>query len=192
MFSRLASLVVIACSALSVAAQITILAPSSSYWWVANSQNLYSWTCGSQYNQGYTNFTVLINNVSPTVFNGPLALIAIQWDYDCSVLIPATGVAALPAGSGYTLSFANVYNQTDVIATSQQFEIKPLGSAYAPQPSGVASATVTASSSNTAVAGNTSATQTTTTKSGASATIPGNVLGYITAALGLVGVALAL
>ncbi|KAG8859361.1 hypothetical protein FRB96_004576 [Tulasnella sp. 330] len=189
MFSHLATLFVVAVSALYVTAQsITIIAPSADYWWVANSQNLYSWTCGSQYNGGYTNFTVLINNANPATFPGPLALVSIQWDYDCSVLIPATGVEAIPAGTGYTLSFANVYNQTDIIATSAPFEVKPVGSAYAPQPSGVASATVTAGANQTGTASSTS-TSTSTTKSSAMATNPA-AAGFLTIAMALIGSAL--
>jgi len=166
MFSRLATIFVFAWSAIFASATLTIIAPSSSYWWVANSQNLYSWTCGSQNNEGYTNFTVMINNASPTVFSGPLALVAIQWDYDCSVLLPP--VASLPAGSGYTLYFANVFNDTDIIASSSVFEIKPEGSAYAPQPSGASSATVTASVTGSASAA--SSTSTSTKKSSAVST----------------------
>jgi len=165
MFSRLATFVVLAWSAVFASATITILAPSQNYWWIANSQNLYSWTCGAAYNGGYTNFTVLITNQSPSLFNGPLALVSIQWDYDCSVLLPATSVS-LPVGTGYVLSFANVFNQTDIIASSSPFEVKAEGSAYAPQPSGVSSATVTASVSATGSASTVSAT-TSMSKSGA-------------------------
>lgn len=152
MFRNLATLAVLAAWALTtVSADITILAPSSSYWWIANSQNLYSWTCGSNYNEGYTNFTVLINNSNPTLFSGPLALVAVQWDYDCSVLLPP--VPSLPAGPGYTLYFGDVFNQTHVIASSSVFEIKPVGSAYAPQPSGVSSASATAATGSASPSG---------------------------------------
>jgi len=191
MFSRLATCFVVLASALYANAAITILAPGPDYWWVSNEQNLFSWTCGSQYNEGYTNFTVLINNASPSTFNGPQALISIQWDYQCSVLVPPTATAGIPAATGYTLSFADVFNSTHVLATSQPFEIKAYGSAYAPQPSGVASATVTASSANTAVAGNTSATQS-ATKSGAAAFVPAGLMGYLTGAVALIGAALSL
>jgi len=182
MFSRVATFFVLAWSIGLSTAAITIIAPSANYWWVANSQNLYSWTCGATYNEGYTNFTVIVNNQSPTVFAGPLALVAIQWDYDCSVLLPP--VASLPAGSGYVLSFADVYNQSHIIASSDPFAIKPFGSAYAPQPSGVASATVTASASGSAAA-SPSATQ---TKSGASSNHI--AAGAISGVVALIGAAL--
>jgi len=187
MFSRLSTLLVVACSALYASAAITILAPSSSYWWVANSQDLFSWTCGSQFNEGYTNFTVLINNQNPAVFNGPQALVSIQWDYDCSVLLAATTAAGLPASTGYVLSFADVFNQTHIIAQSDPFEVKAAGSAYAPQPSGVASATVTAGANATSSAS--SSTPSSTTKSAATASHSMTV-GLFTGIMALVGASL--
>jgi len=162
MFSRLATFVVLAWSALYASAAISIVAPSTDFWWVANSQNLYSWTCGTQFNEGYTNFTVLISNQNPSFFNGPLALVSIQWDYDCSVLLPS--VTSLPVGTGYLMQFADVFNQTHIIATSSPFEVKAQGSAYAPQPSGAASATVTATLTGSAAS---TASASTTAKSGA-------------------------
>ncbi|KAG9039195.1 hypothetical protein FRB95_011780 [Tulasnella sp. JGI-2019a] len=189
MFSRLATVFVFALSAIYASAAISIIAPSADYWWVAESQNLYSWTCGASNNGGFTNFTVLLNNANPATFHGPQALVSIQWDYDCSVLLPATDVAGIAAGTGYTLSFANVYNQTDVIATSAPFEIKAIGSAYAPQPSGVASATVTAGANQTGTASTSTASSTTTAKSSAMATYPA-AAGLITGVMALVGATL--
>ncbi|KAG9015930.1 hypothetical protein FRB90_004137 [Tulasnella sp. 427] len=184
MFSRLATFFVLAWSALYASAAITILAPSPDYWWVANSQNLYSWTCGPNYNEGYTNFTVLIDNpTNKALFAGPLALVAIQWDYDCSVLIP--NLSQVNPGSGYVLSFADVFNQSHIIAQSQAFEVKPFGSAYAPQPSGVSSA-VTATGTGTATA---SPSSTQSAKSNAVARSP-IAFGAVTAALAFVGAAM--
>ncbi|KAG8954153.1 hypothetical protein FRC04_000373 [Tulasnella sp. 424] len=185
MFSRLATVFVLAWSAVFASAAISILAPGPDYWWVANSQNLFSWTCGPNYNEGYTNFTVLVDNpTNKALFAGPQALIAIQWDYDCSVLIPQ--VSAVNPGTGYVLSFADVFNQSHVIAQSQPFEVKPLGSAYAPQPSGVSSAvTATATGSQTAAA----ASSTQSAKNNAVARSP-VALGAVTAAMAFVGAAM--
>ena len=52
MFSRFSTFVILAWSALSALAAITITAPSPEYWWIAESQNLFSWTCGPNYNEG--------------------------------------------------------------------------------------------------------------------------------------------
>ncbi|KAG8925632.1 hypothetical protein FRC01_009895 [Tulasnella sp. 417] len=184
MFSRLATAFVLAWSAIYASAAISILAPGPDYWWVANSQNLYSWTCGPAYNGGYTNFTVLVDNpTNKALFAGPQALIAIQWDYDCSVLLP--NVNQLNPGTGYVLSFADVFNQSNIIAQSQPFEVKPLGSAYAPQPSGASSAvTATATGTQTAAASSTES-----AKNNAVARSP-VTLGAVTAVMAFVGAAM--
>ncbi|KAG8920672.1 hypothetical protein FRC02_000758 [Tulasnella sp. 418] len=138
-------------------AAIQITAPSSSFWWVADSQNLFAWTCGAANNGGYTNFTVLIQNQNPTVLQGPLALIAVQWDYDCSILFQP--VQSLTPATGYTLTFADVFNQTNVIATSEPFEVKAKGSAYAPQPSNLNPVTATVTGAATGTGASAAATQ---------------------------------
>jgi len=189
MFSSLATLLVVSLSALYVSAAITILAPSSEFWWVADSTNLYSWTCGAQYNGGYTNFTVLIQNQNQALFNGPQALVAIQWDYDCSVDLPASSTAQIPVGTGYTLSFSDVYNQTNVIAKSSLFEVKASGSVYPTQPSGVSSATVTANATGTGVASTSTSTPKNTKKSAATSSHTVTV-GLFSTVMALVGVSL--
>jgi len=105
----------------------SIYAPSSSVWWVANSQNVFAWDCNA--NPGITSFTVLINNVNPAVLEGPLAFIA-QLNYTtCSYAVSQYQVNQT-VGTGYTLIFGDIFNETNVYATSQEFEIRALGSAY--------------------------------------------------------------
>jgi len=126
--------------------------PSSSVWWVAKSTNVLAWDCTSSQATVDNKFTVLVNNIDPKVFLGPLAVIAIQQNSDCSVTISQDQISQ-PAGSGYVITFANPLNNTNVYATSQQFEIKPLGSLYPSQAAAsasAASATAAASSSATA------------------------------------------
>lgn len=90
-----------------------------------------------------TNFTVLVTNSDPATLNGALPLVSIQCksvfavccglqlirpssgDYDCSVLLPSID---LKVGTGYTLSFADVFNQSHIIASSSAFEVKAQGS----------------------------------------------------------------
>jgi len=109
-------------------AQLTITEPSSERWWVAQSQNTLRWSCNTS---PYTNWTVLITNSDATVLSGPLALIAIQYNYDCSkTMIPGE---QLKTGTGYVMQFANPFNNTDVFASSESFEVKALGSTYPPQ-----------------------------------------------------------
>jgi hypothetical protein len=108
------------------AAQLTITQPSADIWWVAQSTNVMAWTCKTS---PFTNFTVLIQ--IPNV-PAPLQFLGIQQNFDCSITITNNQVNQAP-GTGYQLLLANVFNNTDIFARSDPFEIKPLGSAYPSQ-----------------------------------------------------------
>ncbi|KXN82758.1 hypothetical protein AN958_02197 [Leucoagaricus sp. SymC.cos] len=108
------------------AADLQITNPSSSSWWVAQSANNLAWTC---HDSPADNFTVMITNTNPSVLSGSQAIIAIQSNFDCSKLITQEQSAHTPA-TGYQILFANPFNATQIYAQSEQFEIKPLGSAY--------------------------------------------------------------
>ena len=56
---------------------------------------------------------ISINNTNPNVLLGPLAFIAIQDNFDCSVTVSQDQVDQ-PASTGYTLIFANPLNDSDV------------------------------------------------------------------------------
>ncbi|KAF8799565.1 hypothetical protein BYT27DRAFT_7263881 [Phlegmacium glaucopus] len=137
-------------------AALQITSPSSSIWWVAKSTNVMAWNCNDP-SVTVTNFTVLINNVDPKLLLGPLAFIAIQESFQCSVTVSQDQVSQ-PVGTGYTLLFANPFNNTDVYATSEQFEIKPLGSLY---PTQVTSSSSLASGTGSAAAASGTAASTT-------------------------------
>lgn len=143
-----------------VAADLEVTTPSSSAWWVAQSTNLLAWTCQ---NTTVTNFTVLISNSNPAVLVQPQAIIAIQNTFDCSILVTQDQANQAP-GTGYQILLADVFNSTDVFASSQPFEIKPLGSAFPAQSTAanIATASGTVSGSGTAAPSPTS-----NTKSGA-------------------------
>jgi len=129
-----------------VAAGLQVTRPSSSIWWVAKSFNEIAWTCKDS---AYASFTILINNSDPKILTAPIAVIAIQNNYDCSITI-TQDQANQPVGTGWTVVLANPLNNTDVYATSEPFEIKALGSAYPSQVSssaGGASGTSTGSAS---------------------------------------------
>ncbi|KAG1729515.1 uncharacterized protein EDB91DRAFT_1227968 [Suillus paluster] len=131
-----------------VSAQLTIISPGASDWWVASSQNTLSWTCSTS---PYMNFTILVANPNTAILASPLAIIAVQENYDCSKTITQQQ-SAQPAGTGYILQFANTLNETDIYAQSEPFEIKALGSSYPTTTSGVggtATGTATGSSSST-------------------------------------------
>jgi len=119
--------------------------PSSSSWWVAKSENVLAWDCSSSQASIDNNFTVLINNINPSVFQGPLAVIAVQSNTACSIDVSQDQVSQ-PAGTGYIITMADPLNNTHVFATSDQFQIKPLGSLY---PSQVSSSASGASGTNT-------------------------------------------
>lgn len=142
-----AALLVLATLSSVVKADLEVTSPSSSVWWVAQSQNVLSWTCQ---NTTITSFGVLINNTDPKVLVSPMAIISIQQNFDCSIVV-TQDQASQPAGTGWTILLVNPVNLTDVYATSQEFEIKPLGSLYPSQvtPSANASSQ-TASSTGTA------------------------------------------
>jgi len=137
-----------------VAQGFKITAPSSAIWWVANSQNELDWDCNSaaaqadQKQSGGT-FTVLINHPD---FAAALAIIAQEPNADCKKSITIDQANQKP-GQNYTVLLADPRNNTNVFATSEPFEIKPLGSQYPSQVSSSASAasgTATASSSASA------------------------------------------
>ncbi|KAG2358151.1 hypothetical protein BDR07DRAFT_1295803 [Suillus spraguei] len=121
MFRRLT----LACAALVsvVSAQLAITSPGTNDWWVASSANTLAWTCNTS---PYQNFTILC---AQSLLNTPLAIIAVQENYDCSETITQQQ-SAQPAGTGYTILFASTLNSTDIYAQSEPFEIKALGSSY--------------------------------------------------------------
>jgi len=145
---RLALTTAVAALVAVASAQLQVVAPSSKIWWVAKSQNVIKWTCDKSQ---YSNFTVLIVNSDKNVLSGPLAFIAIQPNADCSKLVTQQQ-ADQNAGTGYRIQLANPFNNTDVYAESEPFEIKPLGATYPEQeapPTNVSgNATTNSSNSN--------------------------------------------
>ncbi|OJA20607.1 hypothetical protein AZE42_07761 [Rhizopogon vesiculosus] len=151
-----------------VSAQLTITSPSADDWWVAQSLNILAWTCNTS---PYENFTVLLTNSNLSILPAPLAIIAVQDNFDCSVTITQQQ-SAQPAGTGYVVQLANIINGTDVYAQSEPFEIKALGTAY---PTTTFSAGSSATSSSTSPT-TTSSTGSSATSSSASPIITGAAL----------------
>ncbi|KAI0646475.1 hypothetical protein C8Q79DRAFT_908741 [Trametes meyenii] len=163
-FALSATLAALAGSSL---AQLEVLTPGGdNLWWVAQSDNVITWTCKTS---PYTNFTVLIANSDPKVLVAPQAFIAQQNNFDCSELITKDRVN-MPVGTGYTIQLANPFNETDVYAESKPFEIKPLGSTYpasSATPTNGGSATSSGSGSATATDAAVTSSQTASGKNGA-------------------------
>ncbi|KAH8101887.1 hypothetical protein BXZ70DRAFT_1063900 [Cristinia sonorae] len=114
-------------AALGVAsADLQVTNPSSDLWWVDKSINVLAWTCKES---THDTFTVLLANSDPKILVSPIAIIGIQNNFDCSKSI-TQDMFNQPPGTGYTVILADTINNTNVYATSQPFEIKPLGAAY--------------------------------------------------------------
>ncbi|PIL27661.1 hypothetical protein GSI_10813 [Ganoderma sinense ZZ0214-1] len=173
------------------AAQLSIIAPGGpDLWWIAQSDNDIDWTCKTS---PYTNFTVLIANSNVNVLVAPQAFIAQQNNFDCSKLITKDQVNLTPA-TGYVIQLANPFNNTDVYAQSQPFEIKALGAAY-PASSATPTAAITTAVSGSA-AGTTTGASVTSTATGTTQSHNGAVglfasTGIAAAALAALGFAFA-
>ncbi|KAK7678697.1 hypothetical protein QCA50_018279 [Cerrena zonata] len=137
-------------------ADLQVTAPSSSVWWVAQSINTIAWTCDQSQ---FQNFTILIANSDPKVLVSPLAIVAVENNFDCSKTITQEQ-SSQPAASGYTILLANPLNSSQVYATSEPFEIKALGAAY--PTTTVAPGSSTATSSGSSPSSSTGSDQTTT------------------------------
>ncbi|KAI0827112.1 hypothetical protein BC628DRAFT_1338531 [Trametes gibbosa] len=169
----------------STVAQLDIISPGGpNLWWVADSDNVVSWTCKTS---PYPAFIILIANSDPKVLVAPQAVIAQQNNFDCSKLVSKDQVNMLPA-TGYTIQLANIFNQTDVYVESQPFEIKALGSPYpasSATPTNSQSATDAASGTATGTGTAASGSATGTQPNGARSLIPTSLAAAGLAALGL-------
>lgn len=126
LFARL-SLVALVSTLVSTVAGLKIIAPGGpNLWWIEKSDNNLVWDCSDK---TYDSFNVVIANPNPNVLTAPLTILATLPNYVCSKLMPAAQLT-VPAASNYTISLTNILNTTDIYATSEPFEIKPLGSSY--------------------------------------------------------------
>jgi len=136
------------CALAQTSLQIT--APNGNTWWVAKSTNVLSWNCKDAPTPAQ--FTILVANKNVNVLTAPIAIIGIEDNFQCSQLI-TQDQSNQPAALGYTILFADTVNSSHVYATSEEFEIKALGSAY---PATTAGASSTSGSSGTGTSGSSS------------------------------------
>ncbi|KAF9652378.1 hypothetical protein BDM02DRAFT_2960179 [Thelephora ganbajun] len=130
LFARL-SLIALVTTLVSTVAGLKVISPGgSTLWWVANSDNTLIWDCSDK---THDQFNVVIANSNPSVLVAPLPIIPTLYNYVCSKLILATQLN-VAAATGYTIQLTNIFNNTDIYASSEPFEIKPVGSVY-PDPS---------------------------------------------------------
>jgi len=184
MFSTLTfSLTAFALFGFSAAADLEIISPGGSdLWWVAQSSNTLLWNCAES---PYSNFTVLLGNSNAGILAAPIAVIAVEENYECSKTI-TQDQANFTAATGYTILLANTLNNTDVYATSQPFEIKALGSTYpasSATPMNAASATSAPSGTGTGSSSSSSASATTSSTSSKSGAVASTFVGTWTAGL---------
>lgn len=139
---RLASAALVLASTASFVSGFGIIAPSAANWWVAKSLNVLQWDC--QNSPPAQNFTIYIANKDPKILVAPLAIIPIEANADCSKEI-TQDQSAQPAGTGYTIIFTDILNPNNIYTTSEEFEIKALGSPY---PSQVSSSAASASATS--------------------------------------------
>jgi len=180
MISPISAITIAACAAVAYsqitandpAEGLSVTQPSTSVWWVQNSQNTIAWTCR---NTQIQTFTVLVSNTDPKILTQPQAFLANLKNADCSELIQAS---EFPTGPGYQILLANPVNQTDIYAVSELFEIKAAGSAFASVTTTDIGGSQTASSSSSATQTSGSAASSTSTGAATkSAKVTGGLLG---------------
>jgi len=165
--------------ACALAADLQIIAPNGNTWWVAKSNNVLSWNCKDAPTPAQ--FTILIANKDVNVLTAPIAIIGIEDNFQCSQLI-TQDQSSQAAALGYTILFADILNNTNIYATSQEFEIKALGSAYPTTTSGVsATGTGNSTSSSSTPTASGSAAQELVGPFGAVIAAVGAVLGFVVA-----------
>jgi len=183
MYSRFALAATAAAIFGAATADLQVVVPGGpDLWWVAQSENNIVWTCDDS---PYGNFTILVANQNPAILSSPIAIVAIENNYDCSKTITQEQANQAP-GTGYMIQLANILNETDVYAQSQPFEIKALGSEY---PASSATPTATGTQTGSAASGSSSTTSTasgSSSKGAASSNTQISLAGLTLAAVGAV------
>lgn len=103
-----------------------ITAPGPDWWWVAESPNRLAWTVPHDSAAIYIDRNDCDRR---RCMIWPRKFIAVLHFCDRATTISWRHVA-LPPARGYVIQFANAFNISDVFAISEEFEIKPRGSAH--------------------------------------------------------------
>ncbi|KAG8748974.1 hypothetical protein FRC14_001782 [Serendipita sp. 396] len=142
--------VMAAFAGLSSVSALSVLTPSSQWWWQSQEQALFSWDCTDK---THPQFAVLATNTNVTLLSGGYVVLQGQQDnFVCNTIY----VPDLIPGAGYKLALTNIVNYTDIYVYSEAFEVRPKGSPYPtiPTPSiGGATASATGSGSSQATGG---------------------------------------
>ncbi|KAF7332652.1 hypothetical protein MKEN_00148000 [Mycena kentingensis (nom. inval.)] len=174
---------------------LSILAPGGeNLWWLQGGDNNVAWTCSTS---TVSQYTVWLNNTDQAAtISAITALVSVLPNYNCIQLIEAR-LNSAPAAKGYTIVFTDIANATNVLAVSDEFEIKAQSAGYPPAtntPQDTGSATVV-KGSGTAVlgSGSISATGATSSPTGGASLerhLSVGAVGLGAAVLGLLGFAL--
>ncbi|TDL27383.1 hypothetical protein BD410DRAFT_835663 [Rickenella mellea] len=157
MFAK--SLFFLLTAASSALATISIMGPSPSAYWVQNASNLITWS----FSQGDPNpIDITVTNANSSFLNGAFS---IARNVDLSNGTFTVTNVTLVVASGYVVNFVNGTNETQVYASSGQFDVKAPGTT--PVSQSIPAATPTSPSGNSSGTG--SGTGTSATHSASSA-----------------------
>ncbi|CAG8510993.1 7811_t:CDS:2 [Paraglomus brasilianum] len=112
-----ATAVAFACLALLITAEIEILYPSSAYWLVSNTTAVLLWNSTDATNDP-TSFSIFLTN--PATNN------VVTATKNHSIIVP--NFMTFGVVQGYKLIFTNIGNISNIVATSEPFDIKAAGS----------------------------------------------------------------
>ncbi|KAF9497445.1 hypothetical protein BDN71DRAFT_1467174 [Pleurotus eryngii] len=132
----------------SSALAITITSPSQSAYWVQNTSNVIAWT----FNSGDTNpIDITVTNSNNSFLNG---IFSIARGVDLTNGSFTVTNVTLVAASGYVVNFVNGTNQSQIFASSGEFDVRTSGtnpaSVSIPAPSPTATTPTSGSASGTA------------------------------------------
>ncbi|KAF4576310.1 hypothetical protein EYR36_001090 [Pleurotus pulmonarius] len=135
-------------AAASSALAITITSPSQSAYWVQNTSNVIAWT----FNSGDTNpIDITVTNSNNSFLNG---IFSIARGVDLTNGSFTVTNVTLVAASGYVVNFVNGTNQSQIFASSSEFDVRTSGTTPAsvsiPAPSPTATTPTSGSASGTA------------------------------------------
>ncbi|TFY60190.1 hypothetical protein EVG20_g7511 [Dentipellis fragilis] len=106
-------------------ATISVTGPSSDLYWVQNASNTISWT----FAQGDPNpVDIIVTNAANTTLNGAFSIA--QFVNVSDQTFTVTNVTLRP-GSNYQVVFVSAGNQSQILANSTNFDVKPPGTAPA-------------------------------------------------------------
>jgi len=122
-------------------ATITITGPTESSYWVQFTSNIISWTAAAN---DPNPVSIIVSNTNDSFLNGDFSIAQFVDINQKSFTV--TNVT-LRVDDGYTVTFVNPSNASQIYATGPTFSVKPAGTAPAPNATASSNSTSTSSSS---------------------------------------------